>query len=293
MDIRQLRYFVAIAEERQITAAARRLHIAQPPLSQQLRGMEQELGVKLAERMGKQLKLTEAGELLYQHALSILRMMEQSQLEVQETGNGLRGQLTIGVNTLSNDRLPELLLRFQSQYPNITYKIQQNESAQLCKLVRERAIELAIIRLPLELSDFHVWPLCMEAFYYVTSNRSDIPDHSAVTLERIHQVPLIVPSTEGLGLYKLILDTFARRGLTPNIACECSDMYVLMELVASGFGSTIVPEAVLKLHKGYEVQVHPIADAELTASSGLIWLKQHYLSRTAQHFIEVYKSPAT
>lgn len=290
MDIRQLRYFIAIAEEGQITAAARRLHMAQPPLSQQLKAMEQELGVKLVERTGKQLQMTGAGELFYKHALNIVKLLEESQIEVREQGSGHRGKLSIGVNTLSNEWLPELLSLFQARYPNITYRIQQNESAQLCKLVREREVELAIIRVPLDLQDFHVLPLTREPFCFVTSARhATKPLEAPAALEQLVNEPLIVPSTEGLGLYQMIMDAFTRRGLVPHIVCECSDIHVLLELVASGFGTTLVPESVVKLHRGYEVRSCRLEGAALEASSALIWLKQHYLSQTAQHFIELMR----
>lgn len=335
MDIRQLKYFIAIAEERQITAAARRLHMAQPPLSQQLKSLEHELGVELVERHGKSLELTEAGVMLYQHALTIVGMLEQSQMEVKEVGQGISGKLTIGINTLSDPDLPKLLLTFRQRYPKITYKIQQNDSAQLCKLVRERELELAIVRLPppLPLSDFFVIPFRHERFYYVISNQQKFEGHKekrgtrgqdavtrgqdgpiaeireseanagtreqnvvtrenepdAVTWEQVARYPMIIPSTEGLGLYERIVEQFTQRHVKPNILCECSDITVLLNLVSAGFGATIVPENVLNLHQGYasQLRVYPIAESRLTAASGLIGLKRHHLSKAARHFIEL------
>lgn len=303
MDIRQLKYFIAIAEERQITAAARRLHMAQPPLSQQLKALEKELGAQLVERHGKSLELTEAGGMLYQHALAIVGMLEQSQLEVREVGQGISGKLTIGINTLSDPDLPKLLLTFQQRYPKITYKIQQNDSAQLCKLVKERVLELAIVRLPLPLplNDFFVMPFRNERFYYVVSMSRQFQgqgeeggaweqnEAEAVTWEQIARHPMIIPSTQGLGLYERIVEQFTQQHVKPNILCECSDIAVLLNLVSAGFGATIVPENVLNLHQGYasQLRVYPIAESRLTAASGLIGLKRHHLSKAARHFIEL------
>lgn len=161
MDIRQLRYFIAIVEERKISAAAERLHISQPPLSQHLKTMEEELGSKLVERSGKLLEITEAGKVLYKYDLQMDLLMEEAKMEVKEVRMGVNGKLTIGINTFSVVELPEILLQFQKQYPKVTYKVQQNESAQLCKLVRDRVVELAIIRMPLELDHFSVIHLCL------------------------------------------------------------------------------------------------------------------------------------
>lgn len=286
MDIRQMKYFIAIAEEGQITAAANRLRMAQPPLSQQLKAMETELGLLLAERKGKSLELTDAGHKLYQYALKITDAMEEAVLEVKETGSGKKGKLSIGVNTLSNYDLPKFLKTFQIRYPGVSYKIQQNESAQLCKLLKERVIDLAIVRLPLELDEFDVISLKPEPFYFVTAE-SFHSMSSSVTFEELSDVPLIIPSTEGLGLYNKLSSAFTSRGLSPDIMCECSDASILFDLVSSKFGSTIVPETVVKLNSLKDLHVYLVKNTEELGESGVIFLKNHYLPKTAQNFIEL------
>ncbi|MGG0241020.1 LysR family transcriptional regulator [Bacillus rhizoplanae] len=288
MDIRQMRYFIAIVEERQISAAAHRLHITQPPLSQQLKAMEQELGTKLVERSGKFLELTQAGQALYKYALKMTQLLEEAKMSVKEVGDGITGRLALGVNTLSVVGLPQLLQQFHEKYPRVTYKIQQNESAQICQLVRDRIVELAIIRLPLKLDDFSVIHLHTEPFYFITSKKQQIANHK-MTLEEMNTFPLILPSTEGLGVYHMILDVFSKYQLCPKIVAECSDISILLDLVASDFGASIVPETVIKRHKDYPIQAFKIADTDLSASTGLIWLKHHDLSSIAQNFVNLYK----
>ncbi|MFC6228631.1 LysR family transcriptional regulator [Paenibacillus allorhizosphaerae] len=288
MDIRQLRYFIAIVEEKKISAAAKRLHMSQPPLSQQLKAMEEELGSPLVERSGKYLEITEAGKTLYKYALKMDQWMEEAKMEVKEVGNGVNGRLTIGVNTLSAVELPELLRQFQQQYPKVTYKIQQNESSHLCKLVRDRAIELAIIRLPLELNSFSVLHLYTEPFYFITSKQRHSIDRE-LSLADISNDPLILPSTEGLGVHYLISEAFSRLQLQPNMIGECSDITLLMDLISSDFAASIVPETVLSRHKEYSIHASKISSTELSAPVGLIWLKHHYLSAAAQNFVELYK----
>jgi len=289
MDIRQLRYFIAIVEEKSISAAARRLHLSQPPLSQQLKAMEEELGALLVERSGKRLEVTEAGKALYTYALQLDQLMEEAKMEVKEVGNGANGRLTIGVNTFSVAGLPEILLQFQKQYPKVTYNIQQNESAHLCQLVRDRAVELAFIRLPLELDGFSVLHLHTEPFYWITSdNRKRFSQE--VSLMDIAAERLILPSTQGLGVHYLILEAFSRFHLHPHIVGECSDITLLMDLVSSGFCSSIVPETTLHRHRGYAVHAHKISDAaEMSSPLGLIWLNHHRLSNTARIFIDLFR----
>ncbi|PTY77894.1 LysR family transcriptional regulator [Heyndrickxia sporothermodurans] len=288
MDIRQLRYFIAIVEEGKISAAAERLHISQPPLSQHLKAMEEELGSKLVERSGKYFEVTETGKTLYKYALQMNKLMEEAKLEVKEIGKGLSGTLSLGVNTFSVSKLSEILQQFKKSYPRVTYKIQQNESSHLCQLVRKRNVELAIIRLPLELDDFSVLHLYTEPFYFITSKTRE-PLASEITLAEIQNTPLLLPSTEGLGVYYLILEAFSQFQLNPNIICECSDILLLLDLVSADFGASIVPETVLKQHKGYPIHAHKISNNMISSPVGLIWLKDHCLSKSAENFVELMR----
>ena len=288
MNIRQLKYFIAIAEEGQITAAARRLHMTQPPLSQQLRGMEDKLGVKLITRRGKSLELTEAGKALYRNALKIVGLVEESNMEIREIGKGMRGKLEIGVNTLSYHRMPSLLRAFQSKYPDISYKVQQNESGQLCKLLKDRSIELAIVRLPVELKGLSILYFRPEPFYFVIAEDLNIPSNR-ISYEQIQKYPLIIPSTEGLGLYNMIIERFSNEGYQANVICECSDILTLLELVSSGFGGTIIPEIIIKTYDRYDMNAYRIDDKEFTTCSGLIWLRDRYLSQASRNFIKLLK----
>lgn len=290
VDIRQMRYFIAIVEEGSISAAAKRLHLSQPPLSQQLKAMEEELGSTLVERNRKHIKLTQAGKSLYKYALQMDQLMEEAKREVIEVESGVKGRLTIGVNTFSVAEFPEILHSFREQYPKATYTIQQNESAHLCKLVKDRTIELAIIRLPLELDDFSVMHLYTESFYVITSNKEKLFNED-VSLMDIQDLPLLLPSTQGLGVHYLILEAFSRFHLQPKIIGECSDISLLMDLVSSDFCASIVPETLLNRYREYAIDAYKVSSTmEMAAPVGLVWLKNHRLSNTAQKFIELLKS---
>ncbi|MCM3664118.1 LysR family transcriptional regulator [Mesobacillus subterraneus] len=286
MDIRQMRYFIAIAEEKNITAAANKLHMSQPPLSLQLKQMEEELGVMLVERHGKKLELTDKGEVLYRHALNIVHSFEEVKNELQETDEGRKGSLSIGINTLSVPEIPEWLDTFHSAFPLVYLRVVQNDSAYLAELVKNRAIELALIRLPLPNHELNYLHLYNEPFLFVcrTKGKNDI------TIEEISSHPLILPSTEGLGSFNIIHEAFSKAQLPLHVVCECSDMKVLMELVSSGIGTTIVPKSVFQTYGHSSLYAREITDSILKSSLGLIWLKQHYLSRPARNFIELVKA---
>lgn len=287
MDIRQLRYFIVIAEEKQISAAAKKLYMSQPPLSQQLKNMEASLGEQLFERSGKFLELTEAGRTLYKYALQITQMMEEAKNEVADVGGGVDGRLAVGINTFSLGNLNEVFHQYRSMYPKIKYKIQQNESSLLCYLLKQREIEMAIVRLPLEIDEFTLQHLHSEPFYVITSKEKKLFTGDA-TLEEVSRYPLVLPSIEGLGVYYSIHEAFSKAKIQPEIIAEFSDLKLMMELVSTDFGVSIVPESLLHLYKEYPVHIHKIADSEqLSGDIGLIWLKNHRLSKAAQNFIDV------
>ena len=287
MDIRQLRYFIVIAEEKQISAAAKKLYMSQPPLSQQLKNMEASLGEQLFERSGKFLELTEAGKTLYKYALQITQMMEEAKNEVADVGGGLDGRLAVGINTFSLGNLNEVFHQYRSMYPKIKYKIQQNESSLLCYLLKQREIEMAIVRLPLEIDEFTLQHLYSEPFYVITSKEKKLFTGD-VTLEEVSRYPLVLPSIEGLGVYYSIHEAFSKAKIQPEIIAEFSDLKLMMELVSTDFGISIVPESLLHLYKEYPVHIHKIADSEqLSGDIGLIWLKDHRLSKAVQNFIDV------
>ena len=128
MDVKQLRYFSVIAEEGQVTRAAKKLHMAQPPLSQQLKLLEEELGVPLMDRNGRNMELTEAGKVLYTRARELLRRFDDTVIEVKEVGEGLKGLLSIGSVKTCFSYIPERISFFREQYPMVTFRLHEGGS---------------------------------------------------------------------------------------------------------------------------------------------------------------------
>ncbi|WP_145323604.1 LysR family transcriptional regulator [Paenibacillus xylanexedens] len=293
MDIKQCRYFIAIAEEKQITAAARRLHMAQPPLSQQLKLMEEELGVILFERKGRMMELTQAGRSFYDYAVTLTKYMEEAVMEMQSFRHGIRGKLAIGINTISDRLIPQALQQFRTTHPQVTYKIQQNESAQLCRLLEDGKVELACVRMPVQTERYEVLHLPQERLFYISSTPLEHPSEMELGaemgtyFEQLTGIPLLLPSTEGLGMFELILDRFREHQVTPSIMGECSDINMLLELVRLGFASSIVPHTVLQLYQEHPFHVYRIQDQHSTVGSALVWLQNRYLSKSAQHFVQL------
>ncbi|WHY87197.1 LysR family transcriptional regulator [Neobacillus novalis] len=284
MDIKQLRYFIAIAEEKNITAAANRLHLSQPPLSIMVKQLEDELGVKLIERNGRSMELTDKGYVLYKRAIHLVNSFEEIKNELQDTEEGKKGVLNVGINTLSVSGFSEMLQSFYKNNPLVSLKIVQNDSLYLAELVKNRVIEIAFVRLPLEHRGLTYHHLINEPFVFVSNNV--VP---TISLEEISHMPLIIPSTEGLGIYNTIIEAFTRQNLQITSIAECSDMHVLMELVKGGMGATIVPKSVFDVYGAKCLFSTPISNPTMTSSLGVIWLEQHFVSTPAKNFMELAK----
>lgn len=284
MDIRQLKYFIAIAEARTITEAATNLHMAQPPLSHILKQLEAELGTTLVERHSRQISLTDSGSVLYNQALKLIKQLEETERLVKDTSQGVKGNLAIGINTLSAEELVPSLLSFQKKYPLVTFDIHQNESDVLCQMVRERHIEIALVRFPLQVDDFDVTYLNKEPFYFICDGSSQKGPHPTDYIG-IANSQLVLPSTKGLGVFHSIIEYLAKFQLNPQSISSCSDINLLFQLVEAGFGTSIVPKSLLAQQKHRKVEAHLLDDPLFQSSYGLITLKGAYRSAVTKKYL--------
>ncbi|CAH0345362.1 LysR family transcriptional regulator [Bacillus sp. CECT 9360] len=292
MDLRQLRYFLSIAEEGQISRAAKKLHMAQPPLSQQLQQMEEELGVTLVERKrnGKKMELTEAGKILYEKAQSILHSFEESILEVKETGEGMKGTLSIGVVLSCVSYLPAKIERFNQKYPNVSFKLLGGDPYEINRYLEKREIELAIVHPPLAMNGLLTKELGQEPYVFVFPKKwSSLGSKKSINMKEIENIPLLlIHRTKGEGIYDEIKAECNRVGIHPNILCECPDVNILLSLVSSGIGASIVPKTSIPPFLNEGIKVLNINDTSLQSETVLAWNQDRYLSRAAKRFIDLF-----
>jgi LysR family transcriptional regulator, salicylic acid-responsive activator of bsdBCD len=291
VDVKRLRYFVTIAREGQITQAAKKLHMAQPPLSQQLKLLEEELDVLLLERNGRKMELTEAGKLLYEKAEALLEQMDETVKEVKETASGLRGVLSVGCVKSCFAQLPERIRDFRKSYPQVTFHLRSGDSYRLAEGLRNRDIELAIVRLPLEMDDFSSLPLPNEPYIAVVPERwLDSPTQTSIHLEDLAKMPLLLlHRISGIGQYEVVVNHFKNYGLEPNVVCECPDAAMILGLVSAEVGATIVPKSTLSTPSPEGRKILDIDGPELLSESAVIWLRNRYLSKNAKQFIETFQ----
>lgn len=292
MDLKQLRYFVTIAEEEQLTGAAKRLHMSQPPLSRQLILLEEELGVTLMERHGRRMELTDPGKLLYKRAQSLLQQLDETITEIKETGEGFRGELSIGTFISCMNYLPERIRYFREHYPLVTFQLKEVSPPNLFENLEKRNIELALVRLPLKMDKFNMIQLPAEPFVLVTPAHWNLsPLKTTVYMQEIEDIPLLSFSRgKEIDYQEIIIDECRRFGFEPNFVFECPNAAVLTSLLIAGIGASVLPLSMVSFISSTHISIFEIQDINVQSFSAVIWLKDRQLSKSAIRFIETLKT---
>lgn len=294
MDLRQLRYFLAVAEEGQVTSAARRLNMEQPPLSRQMKLLEKELGVTIFDRSGKRLTLTHAGELLRRRADELLHQFQETIEEVRELDEGAHGILSIGSVVSCFSLLPQRIERFHELYPRVTFKIHEGDHFLLGEQLEKRNLELILARLPFEAANepnrYAVLRLPPDPFVVLLpSSWPQTSEDRKMEIGTLAQYPFLsLKSDQTTGMHDLVLRTFRESGHEPHILCECSSVAIILALVAAGIGATILPQSVLTSFPLTSIVMHELTHTPFYSEVGLVWIKDRYLSKSARNFIETF-----
>ncbi|MCC2686673.1 MAG: LysR family transcriptional regulator [Paenibacillaceae bacterium] len=294
MDLRQLRYFLAVAEEGQVTGAAKRLNMEQPPLSRQMKLLEEELGVTLFDRSGKRLALTNAGMLLQRRAEQLLRQFQETIEEVHGLDEGILGALSIGCVVSCFSLLPQRIERFHEQYPDITFKIHEGDHFLLGEQLEKRNLELVVARLPFEAAAdperYSILRLPSDPFVALLPDSwSQAADSRKLGMAELAQYPLLsLKSNLTTGMHNRMMEAFREAGQEPHVLCECSSITVILSLVAAGIGATILPKSVIASLPLPGIAMRELALTPFYSEVGLIWIKDRYLSKIARNFIEMF-----
>jgi LysR family transcriptional regulator, salicylic acid-responsive activator of bsdBCD len=304
MDIRHLKYFITIVEEGTISQAAKRLNMAQPPLSQQLKQLEDELGVTLFERHTRKMIITEEGMLFYQRAKEIMELITGTIEEVKELSEGTKGTLSIGtIAALGAQLLPEKIRDFQLHYPDVQFQVWEGDPIRIMELVANRIIELGIVRLPIDNSIFDMIHLPDEPIVVAMSNKWNRDDNRPfIRLSELKEKPLmLLRRQQGTSMYNqdmytvdVVKTACLNAGFEPKIICESSDIMTLLTWADHDIGIALVPKSALNLIPNTNLIIKEITQPSIMARpSALIWLKGRYLSSISRKFMEYFSDEST
>lgn len=273
MELRHLRYFIAVAEELHFSRAADRLHMAQPPLSQQIQQLEAELGVALFHRKTKrQVQLTEAGRVFLQEAYQLFAQLEQAIDLTQRTGRGEQGRLIVGfTSSVTYDTLPAILRRFREQFPNVELVLQELTTTQQEQALRDRRIEVGFVHPPLDDDN-----LCLECIQQDDLVIALPEAHPLAVQEQLSMRSLVdeefilFPRHLGRGLYDQILSLCQQANFAPKVAQEAVQMQTIIGLVSAGIGIAIVPSSLQNLQRS-GVVYRAVVEETPKVEAAVVW----------------------
>lgn len=253
MELRHLRYFVAVAEELHFTRAAERLHIGQPPLSQQIQALETELGVQLFERSKRWVRLTEAGRLFLDDARRILALASQAANTARRAQRGEVGELRIGF-TLSTSFTPlfaTVINRYRQQFPEVTLTLLEMATLRQIKALDQRALDLGFVRPPEEAipDTVHMTTLRRDALMVVLPAGHALAAKQQVAMAELEHASFVMyPQDAGTGIQPQILRLCRAAGFVPRITQEAGEATTIIGLVAAGCGISILPSPCDNIH---------------------------------------------
>ncbi|TDQ33723.1 LysR family transcriptional regulator [Aureibacillus halotolerans] len=287
MELRQLEYFVAICEELHFSKAAEKLYVSQPNLSQQIKLLENELGVPLFNRIGRRITITEAGQLLYNHSKQILSHISQAQVSISELKQMKGGSLTIGILPGDADLMfNALLLDFHHKYPDVTLSLVETMS------VTERVIngtfDIGVTIAPISDERLVHQSLFYEEFSLAVANKSPLARKKAVQLRDLQEEKLVLFPSEHQ-CRKLIDDASSRLGFRLKPVIETTTLSSMLSLVENNVGATVLPKLLLENLHHEGIETVPITDPTPGQDICLIYRSDKYLGFAARTFITAIK----
>lgn len=288
MDIRQLLYFTTIAEEGSISAAAKKLHLSQPPLSYQMKLLEEELHLPLIERSARGIALTEAGRVLYKRAQGILELSELTRKEMLAMASGFTGTLHIGtVSSSGASLLGWRIPAFHQKYPQIGFAIHEGNTFELMEMLESGLIELAIVRTPFhndQLNYLYLSPEPMIAAGAASFFPAGMPSGQPISLELLGHAPVILYRR----FEKILLSLCEQKGITPQVFCIADDARTTLMWAEAGLGVAVVPQSAYRIMPHHNMVYGELSEEDLHTRIAAVCKKGCSLSWAAQQFLEIF-----
>ena len=291
MEFHQLRYVCAVADTGNFSRAAERCQIAQPSLSQQILKLEDDLGAKLFDRLGRSVRVTDAGRAFIPHARAILEQMEAARSSVSDKNADLRGSITVGaIPTVAPYLMPSYTSDFAKKYPDAKLRIIEETTSVLVDGLRDLSIDVAILALPLRHKDLELFAIRTEPLFAVL--RKDHPRASAesLALRDLRGEPFVM-LRDGHCFRDLSIGTCTRARVTPNIAFESGQFSSLLGMVAAGVGVSLIPE--MAIDRSIGCRYVRLSDTQATRTIVAAVLHGRSFNRVQQAFVTGIRNKAT
>lgn len=287
LELRHLRYFVAVAEELHFARAAARLNLSQPPLSQQIRRLEEILGYPLFVRTSRSVRLTPAGETLLERARRTLHNVQRDVDEIRSIGSGEVGSLNVGfVGSAILTVLPEIFRRYREAFPRVQLRLYESFTSQVVKGLENGTLDAGVLRDSDTLETLEVTPLYNEPYVAVLPATHRCARQKSVAPAMLRNDPFVYyPRSAGARAFEKPLTIFEEHGFRPHIVQEASHWLSILRLVGAGLGVSVAPACVRRIASP-EVVCLPLRSAKLVSSIELARIKGD-VRPIVEHFARV------
>jgi DNA-binding transcriptional LysR family regulator len=293
VELRQIRYFVAVAEEGNFSRAAERLHISQPPLSTQIKSLEDELGAQLLQRHNRGVSVTAAGSIFLEEMRAVLSRIDHARDLVSRAGRGDIGTLRVGFVSIADySILPVALKSFRAQVPLVEFQLHELTTDAQIRELRADRLDMGIGLAPVQEPDLEFQGLLREELVLAApAGHAAVKIKGAVDLRRLAKSSFIIPPREvAPGLYDLIVGHCRAAGFTPRIMQQARQMQTVIGLVSSGMGVALVPASVRNLRRA-GVQYRPLLGKAAVVELGIVRLRDSQ-SALRERFTEALREAA-
>ena len=287
MNLDQIRNFHAVAVHKSFTIAAEKLFRTQPAISTQVRMLEEELGTRLFDRIGKKVYLTQAGNVLLDYAERLLSLHDEAKLAVTEVNTTPKGKILIGANeSTCLYVLPQIFALFKKKYPDVQISIYRNFSRKVLDKVRGNQLDFGIVTLPVPDRELNILPIAEDELWLITGPGHPLAAQSSPNLEDVVSYPFIF-HTAGTTRERL-RKHFGSWWDRLHISMELASIETIKKFVSIGMGVSIVPRSYAEEERRRgTLCLLPLNNLNLIRKLGLIYRKNRYLSRACIVFLEV------
>lgn len=290
MEMHQLRYFVSVARIGNFSRAAEHCHVAQPSLSQQIQKLEEELGQRLFDRLGRQTRLTPAGELLLARALRVLDEVEAAKREAQETGSLVRGTITVGIlPTIAPYLLPAALGEFLNGFPGVEVHIREEQTGQLVRQLANCEIDLAIATLPFDARRATIQELFEEDLLLALPPEHPLGRRKKISIDDLAEERWIVMQ-DGHCLGDQVLRFCDRSDVKARVGFRSAQLETLQAIVHAGLGISLVPEMAARSKRSEHPTYRRLESPRPRRTVIAAWPAQRAPGRAAIEFLKAVKS---
>ena len=283
MEVHQLRYFCAVAETGNFTRAAEREQVAQPSLSQQIMKLEEELAVRLFDRLGRSVRLTDMGQMFLPRARTILNEMRAAKEEVAQRQSSVAGPISVGViPTIAPYFMPTRIASFSRKYPEASMTVLEDVTVRLMDSLRAGLVDLAVMALPARGHDLECYPLRTERLFAILPKGHRLAKKRTLMMKELRAEPFLLLRDDHC-FRETAIEICKRARILPQVIFESGQFSSILGMVGAGLGVSIVPE--MALEQRADCTFVLIADEKASRTIGAATLKGHFLNRVQKAFL--------